>query len=327
MTPRPALAAALLLVLAAAGSASAATHFVSITGSAFVPPTVTVNVGDLVVWTNNDGIPHTVTEDNGAFDSGTLSPGGAFQHFFLGSASAPYHCNFHPGMTGTVTVIAPTEIAHGTDRLENLSGSGPWGHAYSIEQHAYTSFEVQVDILSGDFVGELGMERLDGQGVRVQESQPLSVTLEQSRVLRWEVGPTFNPGEVITVRAGVCGGACDTNDRYRIRVYDTTYAIPRFNNSGSQITVLLLQNRHHARVTGTVHFWLGNGAYFASHPFSLNGHAALTLNTSTVPGVAGLAGTMTVTSTAPAGQLAGKAVALEPSTGFTFDTMMVPRLP
>ena len=47
------------------------------------------------------------------------------------------------------------------------------------------------------------------------------------------------------------------------------------------------------------------------------------LNTSTV--VSGIGGTVTFSNDAPFGALAGKAVAVEPGTGFTFDTAMIPR--
>ena len=52
--------------------------------------------------------------------------------------------------------------------------------------------------------------------------------------------------------------------------------------------------------------------------------ALLVVNTSVVPGAAGQSGAMTVTHTAGYGGLAGKTVALEPATGFSFDTPMVP---
>jgi hypothetical protein len=49
------------------------------------------------------------------------------------------------------------------------------------------------------------------------------------------------------------------------------------------------------------------------------------LNTATLGFAAGQSGSITVANTARYGDLAGKAVALEPATGFTFDTLMVPR--
>jgi hypothetical protein len=54
------------------------------------------------------------------------------------------------------------------------------------------------------------------------------------------------------VSAPACGTACGPDDSYRVRFRETTYAIPRFNNTGSQATVLVLQNPTEAAVTGRV---------------------------------------------------------------------------
>ena len=49
------------------------------------------------------------------------------------------------------------------------------------------------------------------------------------------------------------------------------------------------------------------------------------METATVPGLAGASGSITIANDAPYGALAGKAVSLEPSAGFSFDTRMDPR--
>lgn len=77
---------------------------VSIDNLAFSPSTVTISVGDSVVWTNNDNTSHTVSSDTGAFDSGVLASGDTFSLDFSTAGTYEYHCNFHPSMTGTVVV-------------------------------------------------------------------------------------------------------------------------------------------------------------------------------------------------------------------------------
>jgi plastocyanin len=87
--------------------ARAVDQSVNISGLAFAPASVSVNVGDTVTWTNNDaGIPHTVSANNGAFDSGQLSTGQTFSQTFNTAGTVAYHCNVHPQMTGTVVVAA-----------------------------------------------------------------------------------------------------------------------------------------------------------------------------------------------------------------------------
>jgi plastocyanin len=83
---------------AAAGGA------LSIRGFAFDPPSTSVPVGGELTWTNADPAPHTVTADDGSFDSGPMDPGGTFSATFDQPGSFAYHCEIHPTMKGTVTV-------------------------------------------------------------------------------------------------------------------------------------------------------------------------------------------------------------------------------
>jgi plastocyanin len=84
---------------------------VSIVNFAFEPASVDVPVGGTVTWTNNGGAPHTVTADDGAFDSGELAPGASFSQTFDAAGTFTYHCNIHPQMTGTVNVVAAVATA------------------------------------------------------------------------------------------------------------------------------------------------------------------------------------------------------------------------
>ena len=79
------------------------THKIDITARSF-PKNTPVAKGDTVVWTNRMGMQHTVTADNGEFDSGPLAKDKSFSHVFDAPGTIPYHCDFHGDMTGTVTV-------------------------------------------------------------------------------------------------------------------------------------------------------------------------------------------------------------------------------
>ena len=124
---------------------------------------------------------------------------------------------------------------------------------------------------------------------------------------------------------GVCATPCGSDDVYRIRAFETTYSIPRFNNSGSQVTVLLVQNPAAYTVTGDIWFWSTSGTLLGSRALTLPARQTLVLNTATVLGVAGQGGTITISHDGRYGDLAGKTVALEPSTGFSFDSPMTAR--
>lgn len=51
---------------------------VQIANLAFTPASITVSTGNMVTWTNDDTLPHTVTALDDLFDSGILDPGGTF---------------------------------------------------------------------------------------------------------------------------------------------------------------------------------------------------------------------------------------------------------
>jgi amicyanin len=89
-------------------------HAVQIVDFAFTPAVVTVAVGDTVTWTNQDAVAHTATSTTGAFDSGLLDQGESYSLTFTAAGTYPYLCTPHPGMTGTVVVMAaaaPTAAA------------------------------------------------------------------------------------------------------------------------------------------------------------------------------------------------------------------------
>ena len=65
---------------------------------------LTVGVGDPLLVVNEDGVPHTWTADDGAFDSGTLGSGESFEYAFEEAGEYSFFCEIHPGMTGTITV-------------------------------------------------------------------------------------------------------------------------------------------------------------------------------------------------------------------------------
>ncbi|NMJ87120.1 MAG: hypothetical protein EX285_04695 [Thaumarchaeota archaeon] len=80
----------------------------------FVPSEVTINVGDTVIWQNNDSGTHTVTSGtiddpstwSEIFESGFAKPGVEYQYTFDTTGDFPYLCQLHPWMIGKVIVKA-----------------------------------------------------------------------------------------------------------------------------------------------------------------------------------------------------------------------------
>jgi plastocyanin len=73
--------------------------------NSFAPNPTTMRVGQTVAWHNADTIAHDSTQDNGRFQTGTLSAGATSSPIAMSTAGTfTYHCAIHPGMIGTLTV-------------------------------------------------------------------------------------------------------------------------------------------------------------------------------------------------------------------------------
>ncbi|MEX2550056.1 MAG: plastocyanin/azurin family copper-binding protein [Nitriliruptoraceae bacterium] len=123
------LVAAAATLLQPVPAAAQSTAEVEIQDSTFTPADVTVEVGDTVTWTQTGSLPHSVTADDGTFDSspdcaggsGCLDEGDTFTHTFDEPGEYAYYCRVHGapggvGMAGVVTVTAAdSEPDDGTD--------------------------------------------------------------------------------------------------------------------------------------------------------------------------------------------------------------------
>ncbi len=66
---------------------------------------LTIKVGTTVTWTNDDPeLLHTVTDVDGAFDSGFLDPGASFSFTFDTPGEYEYFCLPHPWMRAMIVV-------------------------------------------------------------------------------------------------------------------------------------------------------------------------------------------------------------------------------
>lgn len=77
---------------------------VLISNFSFATSNLQVQVGTTVTWTNNDNATHTVTADDGSFNSGDLAHGNTYSHTFTTAGAVHYHCKYHSMMIAIVTV-------------------------------------------------------------------------------------------------------------------------------------------------------------------------------------------------------------------------------
>jgi len=154
------------------------------------------------------------------------------------------------------------DLTHGSDEAHDLAARpGPladidWSR---VPQEAYSSYEVTIDGVTSQ-IQKIELTRFDASGTTLlQTAVAPSVVGGTSRVLEWMNGstPAFT---TIRVQGAACDAACGKDAAYRIRAVETTIAVPRFNNSSTQVTVLLIQNTRPTARWATVYFWNSTGA-------------------------------------------------------------------
>ena len=111
------------------------------------PQRLAIVTGEAVTWTNESVRTHTVTADDGSFDSGRVLSSDTYSRRFGAAGEAPYHCELHPGIRGTVAVHdllldAPGQAA-APKRPFSLSGRSalPGGTPVSVEADSGTGFK------------------------------------------------------------------------------------------------------------------------------------------------------------------------------------------
>jgi plastocyanin len=70
----------------------------------FIPQRLVVKVGTQVVWINDDGTNHIITDSKFNWRVGILAPGGSGAFQFDNPGEHVYTCSIHPSMRGTLVV-------------------------------------------------------------------------------------------------------------------------------------------------------------------------------------------------------------------------------
>lgn len=223
------------------------------------------------------------------------------------------------------------ELFHGDIQVHDLASQGgvvdqDW---FVIRSRPFSSYEVLVSGVQGELWSNVAtpllLDRVDGTGAVLTAGATPPGGQGSSRTVRWANNAGTQSIDFIRVDGAnnTCGTTCTTNAQYTIHMWETTAAISRFNNSGTQQTVLLLQNPTDYPINGTVYFWASGGTLSASLAFTLTAKTLQVLNTVSI--APGASGSITITNDGRFGDLQGKSVALEPSTGFSFDTPLTYR--
>jgi hypothetical protein len=223
-----------------------------------------------------------------------------------------------------------TELVHGSRLVESLTSlAGPTADVdtYRISQKPYSSYEIVVDDVAGDLgTGgngpELSLLAADGTTV-VQVSA--AVGTGTTRALRF-YNATSAPidDQTIRVRSNGCTTSCPAETRYRIRAYETTATLERFNNVAPQGTVAILNNPGERPLDTAVWFWNASGSLIGFTAFQIPPRGVHVIDTTQI--VPNASGSMTVTSNTAYGVLTGKAAVLDPVNGPAQDVILRPRI-
>ncbi|OGP89414.1 MAG: hypothetical protein A2157_13180 [Deltaproteobacteria bacterium RBG_16_47_11] len=186
---------------------------------------------------------------------------------------------------------------------------------YVIAQGIGRSYQVTVTQLTGDVpISNADFLTLwDSTGTTLYITAGAGTT---GKTFRWIASASATP------RVCVKGSSTTTSkSQYSIVFDETTLSCPRFNNAGTQVSVLIIQNTFTTACDVTVRFFNEAGALLGTHDAPVGAYATLVLPAASVPNISGQKGSVQVSNYCNVGSLKGKLVALEPATGFSFDTI------
>lgn len=216
----------------------------------------------------------------------------------------------------------PHDLTHGSEEAHDLAArAGPladvdWSR---VPMEAYSSYEVFVDGAPAH-VDAVELTRFDAAGTSLlQTAGAPNAVGGLSRVLEWKNGATaaFN---LVRVQGAACAATCGKDATYRIRAAETTIAVPRFNNTGSQQTTLYVQNLRGTTRSVTVYFWNHLGVLQSSATSTFTVPARGSASLPTFINATNLSGTITIAHDAGYGGLAVKAVTTDSGAGTSTDT-------
>jgi plastocyanin len=96
---------ALALALAAWAHPALADQFASITDAGYNPASITIHQGESITWVNQGSLPHSVTADDGSFDSGPIAPGERAGNTFTELGTFNIHSTMDAAFHGQIVVL------------------------------------------------------------------------------------------------------------------------------------------------------------------------------------------------------------------------------
>ncbi len=89
----------------AAGATGPQVHRITMAQMRFGPVPTGIKAGDVILWVNEDIVPHTATARGGGFDV-VLAAHQTKRMTVRRTGSTDFFCRYHPAMRGTLVVTA-----------------------------------------------------------------------------------------------------------------------------------------------------------------------------------------------------------------------------
>jgi hypothetical protein len=210
------------------------------------------------------------------------------------------------------------EMTFGTTQTHDLQAIGgvadeDW---IIVFVEAFRNYEISVSQVTGgvDMSQADFLERWDATGATKLQSQAGTTTM---RLMRWN--PTVTEYQRIRIKGLSSTGA---GSEYTISFSMSALFCPRYNNSGSQISVLIVQNTTTGSCAYNADFFDEAGNYLDSAtPPTVPPMGTSVVPAGSVPAVVGTKGSVRINHSCSPSAIKSKIVALEPATGFSFDTL------
>ena len=134
-------------------SKALATHDVSISGFAFNPQFLAIDASDIVTWTNNDGVIHTlwfvkVADKSTYLMSPPIAPGESWAYTFTEKVALDYYCFERLWITGFIRLIPGDATG---DNFVDVSDFAILGRAW-FKGPGMEGYDPRVDFSGDNFI-------------------------------------------------------------------------------------------------------------------------------------------------------------------------------
>jgi ELWxxDGT repeat protein len=248
-----------------------------------------------------------------------------FDETFTVALSNPVNATVAAGLPQAAVIVDDEgsgrpgrSLAHGAVATGDLTTPA----YFRLATHPLASYEAVLDNAGGSFLPRL-LRRWRRSPVDANPSSMAGATSGRVAGLRWF--DVFDGSEEYLQVATFLDEPGTPTDVFRVRLLETTLRGPRFQNTGTNATTLVLQNAGTAALGGRALFFDEGGAALHDEPFTVPVNGVFVKRLSDIAALAGRAGSLLVVHDGAYGAVAGKTVTVDSVSGLAFDHLLTLR--